>query len=82
MSEQLIQASEMSTSFFPMPFPPQQTRAMCRGYHMATWAPYGSISQRDSQEHKNAAVYFYGSPFSFPPSALQMASAPLLDSHT
>lgn len=63
-------------------FPLSSTRAMCRDHHMATWAPYGSISQRDSQEHKNAAVYFYDSPFSVPPSALQMASAPLLGSHT
>lgn len=43
-------------------FPLSSTRAMCRGYHMATRAPYGSISQRDCENIKMLLYTFMAAP--------------------
>lgn len=60
MSEQLIQASRDFHFFLSMcPFPLSGNRAMCRGYHLATWAPYGSISRRETLNNIKMLLYTF-----------------------
>lgn len=66
-----------------VPFPPHCHRGHVDDHHMAPAGPrWLPLSKRGAQEHKNAAVYFYCSPFSFSSICLPYVYTMLLDSRT